>query len=54
MIEWQHFTNPTELEFYRCRVLWSLNSGGDEIEVDKNEVTLVSILHIAVTVWPIG
>lgn len=52
--EWQHFTNPTirlilemrksssgELESYRSRVLWSLNSGDDSMDVDQNEVTFV-------------
>ncbi|KAJ3539281.1 hypothetical protein NM688_g6387 [Phlebia brevispora] len=54
--EWQHFTNPTirlildmrkkssgELESYRCRVLWSLNSGEDAMDVDQNEVTFEDI-----------
>lgn len=30
-----------ELESYRSRVLWSLNSGDDSMDVDQNEVTFV-------------
>lgn len=55
--EWQHFTNPTirlildmrksaggDLESYRCRVIWSLNSGVDGIDSDQHEVAFVSVL----------
>lgn len=56
--EWQHFTNPVirlvldvkkssngELESYRVRILWSINSarGPDSMDVDQQEVCFVSI-----------
>ena len=53
--EWQHFTNPTvrlildmkksgngELESYRVRILWSLNTGQDGMDIDQRDVLFVS------------
>ncbi|GJE92082.1 hypothetical protein PsYK624_082350 [Phanerochaete sordida] len=50
--EWQHFTNPVirlildlrksargELESYRLRILWSLNSGQDMMDIDQRDVS---------------
>ncbi|PSS38034.1 hypothetical protein PHLCEN_2v119 [Hermanssonia centrifuga] len=56
--EWQHFTNPvirlvldmkkdsrSDLESYRVRILWSINSGQDSMDLDQHEVVFVSLLN---------
>ncbi|KZT10671.1 uncharacterized protein LAESUDRAFT_692923 [Laetiporus sulphureus 93-53] len=49
--EWQHFTNPVihlvvdvkktskgDLESFRTRILWSLGSGNDSMDIDQREI----------------
>ena len=60
--DWQHFTNPTirlvldvrksrlgELESYRMRVIWSIDSDPSMMELDHRDVTFVGI---CVLFWP--
>jgi hypothetical protein len=56
--EWQHYANPVmrlvldvkkstqgELESIRLRILWSMNSGTDPMDVDQREVVFVRSDH---------
>ena len=53
-VEWQHYVNPVmrlvldvkkstrgEMESVRLRILWSMNSGTDGMDVDQRDVVFV-------------